>query len=93
MNAVNPKSIRQLIITGIMAGKPTKEIAEAVQAAHPESAAAKKSAKHIGWYKADLKKRGLLPAKTEATAPETPAIETVAPVITAETEAPKQKRL
>lgn len=63
--AVNPdpnaKSIRQIIMGGILVGKPTKEIAAEVQAAYPDSAAAKKSAKHIAWYRSDMKKRGLLP--------------------------------
>jgi hypothetical protein len=61
MNATNPNSIRQNIIGMILAGKPTKEIAEMLTAKFPESAAAKKSAKHIGWYRARLKKDGKLP--------------------------------
>lgn len=86
MNAVNPKSIRQIICTALIAGVPSKDIALAVQAAHPESAAAKKSAKHIGWYKADLKKRGLLP-----TATATPATVSI-PATVDETKAPKQNK-
>lgn len=55
-------SIRQICMTGILAGKSTKEIAAEIQAAHPASAAAAKSAKHIAWYKATMKKAGQLPA-------------------------------
>ncbi len=67
MNAVNPNSIRQLIMTSIIAGKTTKEIAVELAAKHPDSAAAKKSSKHIGWYRARMKKDGMLPAATEET--------------------------
>lgn len=55
-NITNPRSIRQIILTGLMAGQSTKEIAALVVAAHPDSAAAKKSVKHIAWYRAWLKK-------------------------------------
>jgi hypothetical protein len=58
-----PKSIRQLIMGSILAGKPTKEIAEAVKAAFPNSAAAAKSTKHIAWYRSRMKKDGQLPVK------------------------------
>lgn len=54
-------SIRQIIRGGLLAGETTKEIAAKVQAAFPDSAAAKKSAKHIAWYKATMKKAGELP--------------------------------
>ncbi len=60
-NAVNPNSIRQMVCTALLAGKDTKTIAEQIQAAHPNSAAAAKSTKHIAWYRADLRKKGLLP--------------------------------
>ena len=60
-NITNPNSIRQIIMTAILAGESTKDIAVKVQAAHPDSAAAKKSVKHIAWYRARMKKDGLLP--------------------------------
>lgn len=53
-------SIRQICIGMINEGHATKVIAERIQALHPDSAAAKKSAKHIAWYKAQLKKEGKL---------------------------------
>lgn len=61
-NIVNPNSIRQIIMGGILAGQSTKEIAAILVEKHPTSAAAAKSSKHIGWYRADMKKRGMLPA-------------------------------
>lgn len=59
----NAKSIRQIIMGGLLAGKPTKEIAAEVQEAYPTSAAAAKSSKHIAWYKSTMKKAGQLPVK------------------------------
>lgn len=61
-NGAAPKSIRQLIMGSILAGKPTKEIAEAVKAAFPNSQAAAKSTKHIAWYRSRMKKDGQLKA-------------------------------
>lgn len=58
-------SIRQICMTGILAGKSTKEIAAEIQLHHPNSAAAAKSAKHIAWYKATMKKAGQLPAQQD----------------------------
>jgi ribosomal protein L11 methylase PrmA len=69
-----PKSIRQLIMSGILAGKPTKEIAAAVQAEFPTSAAAAKSTKHIAWYRSRMKKDGQIPAKAETAAPTVDAV-------------------
>jgi len=63
-NITNPNSIRQIIRTGLLAGESTKEIAAKVIAAHPTSAAATKSVKHIAWYRATMKKAGELPTKT-----------------------------
>lgn len=59
-----PKSIRQLIMSGITAGKDTKTIAAEVQLHFPSSAAAAKSVKHIAWYRSRMKKD----ATTAATA-------------------------
>jgi hypothetical protein len=55
-NITNPSSIRQIILTGLLAGESTKDIAAKVQTAHPTSAAAAKSVKHIAWYRAWLKR-------------------------------------
>ncbi len=60
-NIVNPGSIRQIIRTALLQGKETKEIAAMVTAAHPNSAAAAKSTKHIAWYRSEMRKNGLLP--------------------------------
>ena len=68
-NIVNPNSIRQTVITMLLAGADTKSIAASVQEKFPQSAAAAKSTKHIAWYRADLKKRGLLPVAGVETAP------------------------
>ncbi len=67
MNAVNPNSIRQLVMTMILAGASTKDIGTELQAKHPESAAAKKVSKHVGWYRARMKKDGLLPIAAKVT--------------------------
>ena len=56
-------SIRQICMTGILKKVPTADIAAEILKHHPESAAAKKSGKHIAWYRADMKKRGLLVAE------------------------------
>ncbi len=68
MNAVNPNSIRQTVMGMILAGKSTKDIGEVLQAKFPDSAAAKKVSKHVGWYRARMKKEGLLPVAQEQTA-------------------------
>lgn len=60
-----PKSIRSLIMSAILAGKPTKEIAAEVQAHFPGTAAATKSTKHIAWYRSRMKKDGLFTPKAE----------------------------
>jgi len=73
-NTVNANSIRQLIITALLAGDDTKTIAATIQAKHPESAAAKKSVKHIAWYRAQLRKSGALP-KFQAVTMSAPAAE------------------
>lgn len=60
-NAVNPNSIRQRVCGALKSGKTTAEITAMLQADFPNSAAAAKATKHIGWYRADLRKRGELP--------------------------------
>ena len=57
-------SIRQLVLTGILAGKKNAEIAQEIIKFHPASAAAKKSSKHINWYRSYAKKNGT--PKTDA---------------------------
>lgn len=95
MNAVNPNSIRQLICTALLAGADTKSITEKIKAVHPNSKAAEKSVKHIAWYRADLRKRGLLPkpgATVETKTPDTVAIPNSEIFGEPETETPKSKR-
>lgn len=55
-NIVNPRSIRQIVLGALVAGKSTVEITALIVAAHPDSAAAAKPTKHIAWYRAYLKK-------------------------------------
>lgn len=69
MNVVNPRSIRQIVMNGLLAGKSTKDIAALVMAEHPNSAAATKSVKHIAWYRARMRKDGILPAYQQAVTP------------------------
>ena len=59
-------SIRQIILTGLVNGLSTAQIAEQLKAQHPTSAAATKSAKHIAYYRCQIKKGIVknLPAKT-----------------------------
>jgi hypothetical protein len=69
MNIVNPNSIRQIIRTALLRNTPTKDIAAMITKAHPNSAAAAKSVKHIAWYRAQMRKNGELPkVGAEATA-------------------------
>lgn len=49
-------SIRQLVTDGIQAGKSTKDIEAELKAAFPDSQAAQKSAKHIAFYRCQLKR-------------------------------------
>lgn len=67
-NAAAPKSIRSLIMSGILAGKTTKELTVEVQAHFPGTAAAAKSTKHIAWYRSRMKKDGLLTKVEPSTA-------------------------
>lgn len=60
-----PTSIRQICLRGFLAKTPRAEIAKEIQALHPTSAAAAKSAKHIAWHYGDMKKAGLLDAVLE----------------------------
>lgn len=48
-------TIKHLIVSGIKAGKTTKEIAAELVAAFPNSAAAAKTVKHIAWYRTKVK--------------------------------------
>jgi hypothetical protein len=52
------KSIRQIIRQGLLSGKVTSEIAAELKLAHPTSAAARLSSKHIAWYRAEMVKAG-----------------------------------
>lgn len=63
----NKRSIRQICLQGIAAGMSTKDIAAIIVAEYPDSAAAHKSAKHIAWYRAWVKKN---PVKVEETSAE-----------------------
>jgi hypothetical protein len=94
MKTVNDASIRQLVITSLRAGKSTAEITADLKARHPESMAAAKPSKHIGWYRSYLKKADKagtvvqvateVPAQAEVITPTGP---------TAETEAQRIERL
>lgn len=70
-DAAKPKSIRQLVMGMILAGKPTKEIGEQIGIHFPGTAADRKRVKHIAWYRSRMKKDGLLTPK----APETPTVD------------------
>lgn len=59
-----PKSIRQTIRQGILAGQSTKDLTATVQARFPGSAAARKPAKHIAHYRCLMKKAGEVVAAT-----------------------------
>jgi hypothetical protein len=52
----------------LLDGATTKAITETIQAKFPQSAAAKKSVKHIAWYRAQLRKDGKMPKHGEAQA-------------------------
>jgi N-acetylneuraminic acid mutarotase len=57
-----PKSIRQTIRQGILAGVSTKDLTVTVQANFPGSAAARKPAKHIAHYRCLMKKEAAVQA-------------------------------
>lgn len=59
-----PKSIRSYIRTNLLAGTPTKVIGEGLARFFPDSAAARKSVKHIAFYRAQMRKAGELPARS-----------------------------
>jgi len=49
-------SIRQIVLRGLKEKRSTASMAAVIQELHPDSAAAKKSAKHIAWYRGMVKK-------------------------------------
>ena len=49
-------SIRQIVLRGLKEKRSTASIAAVIQELHPDSAAARKSAKHIAWYRGMVKK-------------------------------------
>lgn len=51
-----PKSIRQTLRQGILAGRSTQELTAVLQANFPNSMAAAKPAKHIAHYRSLLKR-------------------------------------
>lgn len=62
--AVNPDSIRQIIRRGLLAGETTKQIEATLKAKVPNSMAAAKAVKHIGYYRCLMRKAGeLAPVK------------------------------
>lgn len=64
-NATNPNSIRQRVCTALISGQDTKQITEMLKADFPNSQAAAKPGKHIGWYRSTLRKAGKLPKRGE----------------------------
>ena len=48
-------SIRQIILRGLVNGLTTPQITEQLKQLHPDSAAASKSAKHIAYYRCQIK--------------------------------------
>lgn len=52
------RSIRQIVLAGIAAGRTTPDIAAEVIAVHPTTMAAQKSKVHIAWYRTRAKKAG-----------------------------------
>ncbi len=65
---VNPNSIRQTILTALLAGQDTKTISATLTERFPASMAAAKSVKHIAYYRSELRKAGRLPAFQAAVA-------------------------
>lgn len=63
-----PKSIRSLVMAGLLAGRNRKDIAADINRFFPTSQAAVKSTKHISWYAGRMKKDGVvLPPQAAAT--------------------------
>lgn len=58
---VNPNSIRQTIMTALLRGESTKQIAAVLVERFPDTAAARKSVIHIAFYRSKMRKAGLLP--------------------------------
>lgn len=56
----NVPSIRRICREGLIQGRSTASIAAVIKQFHPDSAAAAKSSKHIGYYRAQLKAEGKL---------------------------------
>lgn len=57
---LNVPSIRRICREGLLQGRSTASIAAVIKQLHPNSAAAAKSSKHIGYYRAQLKAEGKL---------------------------------
>lgn len=70
-----PKSIRQIMMQGILAGTPKHEVKAEVDKLHPGSAASTKFSKHYGWYKSTMKKDGLLEHTPKISTAPTPTLE------------------
>lgn len=65
-----PKSIRSLVMSSLLAGRPRAAIAADIQRYFPTSRAAVLSSKHISWYAGRMKKDGVIlpvPAKVQVT--------------------------
>lgn len=56
----NVPSIRRICREGLLEGRSTASITAVIKQFHPNSAAAVKSSKHIGYYRAQLKAEGKL---------------------------------
>ncbi len=55
------ESIRGVLRAGLIAGSSTKELEAVLKAKFPTSKAAEKASIHIGFYRSELRKEGLLP--------------------------------
>lgn len=60
-------SIRSIMRGGILSGASKAEMKSEIERHHPMSAGATKFAKHLAWYRADMKKKGELPEQHETT--------------------------
>ena len=61
-------TIKSVIVNGIRAGLGTKDIAALVRERFPESAAARKSEKHIAWYRSKLRQEAKIAANAAQAA-------------------------
>lgn len=68
MSANTTPSIRSIIRTGLLNGQNTAQIGAELKRLHPQSAAAAKVSKHVGFYRAQMVKAGEIAKGTGAMA-------------------------